>query len=261
MNTKQVMNGDKTDFHSIRTTETTPRRLAKTLLCKIFPVHLLDQVKFELHMVSVRLRTRNNPRKYVGKTDLLVNIGAGSSGKEGWVNIDGFPGDGVTCLADVRKRLPFEDNSVRGIFSEHFLEHIDYIEEAPHFLRECLRSLQPGGVLRIIVPDLEKYLRAYARDDWKLFAKIRPLDEHLKDHHYGWKYNTQMELINFVSRQGQQHKFGYDFATMEFLMRKCGFTEITKQEFGKSQMPELCIDKEIRATESLYVEAVKQPIC
>jgi predicted SAM-dependent methyltransferase len=147
-------------------------------------------------MFTVRLRTRNSPKEYAGKKDLLVNIGAGDSGKEGWVNLDGFPGNGVTCLADARKRLSFEDDSVRGIFSEHFFEHIDYCEEAPHFLRECFRSLQPGGVLRIIVPDLERYLRAYAEDDWNAFAKIRPLDKQLKDHHYGWQYNTQMELIN-----------------------------------------------------------------
>ena len=251
------MDADKSDFHSIWTRETTPRNPAKKLLCKIFPVHLIEQIKFELHMLSVRIKTRNNRKKYAGRKDFLVNIGAGDSGKEGWVNVDGFPGAGVNCLADARKRLPFDDNSVRGIFSEHFFEHIDYVEEAPHFLGECFRSLQPGGVLRIIVPDLERYFRAYAQDDWKVLAAIRPLDAQLKDHYYGWNYNTPMELINFVLRQGQQHKFGYDFATMQFLLGKCGFTRISKQDYGKTQMPELCIDTEIRAAESLYVEAVK----
>ena len=61
----------------------------------------------------------------------------------------------------------------------------------------------------------------------------------------------------FVFRQGQQHKFAYNFATMEFLIKKCGFTKVSKLEYGKSQVPELCIDNVIRATESLYVEAVK----
>jgi predicted SAM-dependent methyltransferase len=142
-------------------------------------------------------------------------------------------------------------------FSEHFFEHIDYTEEAPRFLRECHRTLQVGGVLRIIVPDMERYLRAYAEGDWDLLARIRPLKEGRKDHYYGWKYKTKMELINQVFRQGQEHKFGYDFETLEFLLRKCGFQNISKQEYGKSQLPELCLDKEIRATESLYVEAVK----
>jgi predicted SAM-dependent methyltransferase len=246
-----------TDYHSIWTSETTPRHPLKKILCYVFPVHLLEQIKFELHMMIVRIKGFNNRRQFAGRKDLLVNVGAGDSGNEGWINIDGFPGRGVTCLADARKRLPFQDNSVKGIFSEHFFEHIDYTEEAPHFLRECFRSLQPGGVVRIIVPDLERYLKAYVQDDWSLFAKIRPLDESLRDHAYGWRYNTQMELINFVFRQGQQHKFAYDFATMEFLLRKCGFTNIKRQDYGKSQMRELCIDNATRASESLYVEAMK----
>lgn len=251
------MRGDTSDFHSVWLDETTPRHPAKKILCRIFPAYLLEQIKFELHMLGVRLRQGGNSRKFAGKKDFLVNVGAGSSGKDGWINIDGFPGQGVTCLMDVRKGLPFEDNSVRGIFSEHFFEHLDYTEEAPVFLTECLRSLQPGGVLRIVVPDIERYLRAYAQGDWSLFAEIRPLDEQLKDHYYGWKYNTQMELINFVFRQGQQHKFAYDFATMEFLLRKCGFAKVGKQAYGASHMPEICIDSGSRASESLYVEAVK----
>lgn len=251
------MKSTDNDFHSVWTDQTTPRNAAKKLLTRIFPVHLLEQIKFELHMFRVRLRTGSNARKFSGKKNFLVNVGAGNSGKEGWVNLDGFPGAGVNCLADVRKCLPFEDNSVRGIFSEHFFEHIDYTEEAPHFLAECYRTLQPGGVVRIIVPDMEKYLRAYATDNWAEFVRIRPLDEDFKDHYYGWSYNTRMELINFLFRQGQQHKFGYDFATLEFLMRKGGFTRISRRSYGDSQQPELCIDMEIRATESLYVEAVK----
>lgn len=251
------MSAEGKDFHSIWMAETTPQNPAKKMLCKVFPVHLLEQIKFELHMFSVRLRSRDNSRKFAGKRNLLVNVGAGNSGKEGWVNVDGYPGEGVSCLADVRKSLPFEDNSVRGIFTEHFFEHIDYVEEAPHFLRECWRVLQPGGVLRIVVPDLERYFRAYAQGDWDLLAKIRPLDGESKDVHYGWHYNTQMELINFVLRQGQQHKFGYDIPTIEFLLRKYGFTKVEKQEFGKSQMQELCIDAAKRASESLYIEAVK----
>ena len=252
------MQAEHMDFHSVWAAQTAPRHPVKVLFSKVVPAYLLDQLKFELHMFLVRLRTRNNHRNYAGKTDLLVNVGAGDSGKDGWINVDGADGVGVNCLADARNRLPFDDNSVRGIFSEHFFEHIDYVHDAPTFLRECFRTLQPGGVLRLIVPDLERYFRAYAESDWTAFARIRPLDgDHRADHHYGWTYNTQMELINFVLRQGQQHKFAYDFATMEFLMKKCGFATVIRQEYGRSVMPELCIDTPIRATESLYVEAVK----
>ena len=46
------------------------------------------------------------------------------------------------------------------VYSSHFLEHIPRDQVAP-FLQECWRILKPGGVLRIVVPDLENLCRIY----------------------------------------------------------------------------------------------------
>src|SRR5262245_36117834 len=109
----QIVDGRVSDFHSLVTMNNTPRHPLKKLLSEILPVYLLDQIKFELHMLYVRLKAYKSYKRYVGKKNLLVNIGAGDSGREGWVNLDGFPEVGVNCLVDARKRLPFEDNSVQ----------------------------------------------------------------------------------------------------------------------------------------------------
>ncbi|MEZ5582520.1 MAG: hypothetical protein R3F37_06985 [Candidatus Competibacteraceae bacterium] len=45
--------------------------------------------------------------------------------------------------------------------------------------------------------------------------------------------------------------------TLENLLRKHGFSRITRCRYGQGELPELCIDKEARASESLYVEAIK----
>jgi hypothetical protein len=66
-----------------------------------------------------------------------------------------------------------------------------------------------------------------------------------------------MELINVIFRQEQEHKFAYDFETIELLLKRHGFNEVTKREFRQSANPELSIDSEGRAAESLYVEAKK----
>jgi len=176
------------------------------LLVRIFPQHLITQIKFELRMLSVRLRRLTQSRGYAGRTDLLVNIGAGDCGLEGWVNMDAFKCKGVNCLWDPRDKLPFDDNSVKGIFSEHFFEHIHYTEEAPGFLQECHRVLQPGGTLRVIVPDAGRYLKAYASNDvWSELTKLRPLETQNGtegvDPYFGWTYNTPMELMNAVFRR------------------------------------------------------------
>jgi len=105
----------------------------------------------------------------------LVNLGCGLSGKIGWVNVDIIKFPNVNCIYDCRKSLPFPENSVKSIFCEHFIEHLDYKEEVP-FLTECYRVLRVGGVIRIIVPDAEKYLRVYCEKGWGYLSKIHRLD-------------------------------------------------------------------------------------
>jgi predicted SAM-dependent methyltransferase len=203
----------------------------------------------------VRIKSFRARRRFRDLDDALVNIAPGCHGKSGWVNIDAWPAPLVTCVYDCRKSLPFPDGSVRAIFCEHFLEHMDYGEEVPVFLSECRRVLKPTGVLRLIVPDAEKYLLAYVAGGWDELVKIRGLDENHRDSFRA--YNTPMELINMVFRQRWQHKFSYDFTTLEFVLRKCGFPTVVRQHFGKSAIPELCLDRAFRAPESIYVEAMR----
>jgi len=233
------------------------RRRPTSLLLRVLPRHTFTPLFFELRVALVRFRSRKTPRKYSNAKGLLVNLGAGDKGKPGWVNLDVFREATVNCIWDCRKRLPFPDGTVKAIFTEHFFEHVDYTEEVPYFLTECHRVLEPGGVIRIIVPDAEKYLRAYCAGDWESIDSIRPLTS---DHEDTWtrdKYRTRMELINNVFRQGAEHKYAYDFETLQFLLERYGFSDIRKQRYGQSMLPELCIDTAARATESLYVEAVK----
>jgi predicted SAM-dependent methyltransferase len=64
----------------------------------------------------------------------------------------------ITC--DLRTRLCFADDVFDGVYHSNVLEHIEHCR-APSFLRECLRVLKPGGVLRVVVPDMEGIARAY----------------------------------------------------------------------------------------------------
>ncbi len=230
----------------------------KRLLYKWMPIplHTYFPLRVELRMLWVRLISRHVYRRYMHAKNLLVNIGCGSKGKQGWVNVDIFKHPGVNCIYDCRKQLPFPDESVRGIFCEHFFEHIDYTEEVPMFLSECHRVLQPNGVIRIIVPDAEKYLKGYF-EGWDALKDIRPLKENHQDFYFGGRYNTKMELINVSFRQGYQHRFLYDAETLIFVLKRYGFSQVHHQGYNKSVMPELLIDQVFKASESLYVEGVK----
>ena len=54
--------------------------------------------------------------------------------------------------------LPYRDDSLDFIFSEHFLVHL-FLDEAMSLLRECYRVLKPYGVIRTCVSDAD--LRTY----------------------------------------------------------------------------------------------------
>src|ERR1700691_1421403 len=88
-----------------------------------------------------------------------INLGSGTTRKDGFLNIDLFPGGDLTL--DLRRPLPFESDCCEIIFSEHFFEHIDYPNPAYDLARECLRVLKPNGQIRLSVPDTEWPLLDY----------------------------------------------------------------------------------------------------
>lgn len=232
------------------------RRLIKPFLLKVFPQHVLSTLAGEWHLFTIRRKLPSLRERYAGAIDLLVNFGAGSSGKDGWVNVDGFQQPSINCLLDGRAPMPFADASVAGFYSEHFFEHLRYPAEAGSFLRECHRVMKPGAVLRIIVPDGESYLKAYMAEGWNEMSGVRPLDEKRRDP-WGLSFRTKMEVVNEMFRQGCEHFFAYDYETLDLLMRESGFEHVSRSEFGKSADARLLLDLAYRQPGSLYVEAVR----
>ena len=122
------------------------QRFPYRLIFSLVPIHTMVELRFEARLAWLRLTRRGIDSRFESASDLLVNVGCGPRGLDGWVNIDCVPAPGVTCVRDCRTALPLPSGSARGIFTEHFLEHLDYYEEAPKFLQECRRLLRPGGL-------------------------------------------------------------------------------------------------------------------
>jgi SAM-dependent methyltransferase len=90
----------------------------------------------------------------------LVNLGCGTRFHPDWINID-LVGYGKGVMAhDLSRGIPLPDASCDAVYHSHVLEHVRRDEVAP-FLSECRRVLKPGGVLRVVVPDLEAICRLY----------------------------------------------------------------------------------------------------
>ncbi|XDD45044.1 methyltransferase domain-containing protein [Leptospira sp. WS39.C2] len=90
----------------------------------------------------------------------MLNLGCGARFHKDWLNIDFSSNSESVIEFDLRKGIPLEAASITSVYSSHVLEHFEK-KAAPFFLKEIHRVLEPGGIVRIVVPDLEQIVRAY----------------------------------------------------------------------------------------------------
>ena len=88
----------------------------------------------------------SNPRPYAMK----LNLGCGSTEIEGHIGID-IIDYGHNIVRDLRRGIPFFDESMVEITAKHFLEHLEQ-DDVIFMIDECWRVLRPGGKLIIEVP-------------------------------------------------------------------------------------------------------------
>ena len=207
------------------------------------------------------------------KTDTVkVNIGAGLSVADGWINVDSnlhtlfskLPAIIIKTLyrlSGVKQRysqkeyldlfknhtfvlhnleygMPFPDESVDYLYSSHLLEHL-FKDDAANLLREAYRVLKEGGRIRICVPDLEHAISLYHQGN-----KQEALDF----------FFTTSKSTYYFSR----HKYMYDFDLLRSLLDEAGFIDIERCTYKKGKVPD--INKlDNRPDKTLFVEAVKCP--
>jgi len=91
-----------------------------------------------------------------------LNLGCGDRFHPGWTNIDLTPLVPGIIKHDLNRPLPYADNEFDAVYLSHVLEHFE-----PHaglrLLAECYRVCTPGGVHRVVVPDLEMIVRLYLK--------------------------------------------------------------------------------------------------
>lgn len=189
-----------------------------------------------------------------------LHIGCGPNILDGWLNADLTPEAGAVAI-DAASDLPFDDGSCSYIFSEHFIEHLDY-KEAASFVSECRRVLVPGGKIRTATPDLRFLIQLYDGDKTDI-----------QKEYVEWAARTFLPDIpavldafiinNFFRAWG--HKFIHDERTLTLLLRTAGFENIKGYRPGISDDPSLCnleshgrwITQEFNDLETFVLEAVK----
>jgi len=83
---------------------------------------------------------------------LRIDIGCGAPDQKypGCIGLDVNPNYEPDILHDCDQGLPFEDDSVEFVASDHSLEHV---KQPYKLLCEVYRVLEPGGTFRLVLPN------------------------------------------------------------------------------------------------------------
>jgi SAM-dependent methyltransferase len=144
---------------------------------------------------------------------------------------------------DLTKPLLFEDNSISAVYGAHVLEHL-YLVDAQRLLSECKRVLRPGGVIRLVVPDLRSMAASYLKnkngESPSPSEKIRAAD-------------NLNELLGFRSpappsgnlffklyslwKDFHHHKWMYDSDSLAHYLEEAGFAGVSEKGYLQSEIP------------------------
>lgn len=181
---------------------------------------------------------------------------------------------------NLAKGIPFESDSIDVVYHSHMLEHLDR-DIAETFLTEVKRVLKPGGVHRIVVPDLEKACLSY-------ISHISYCEENIDEHDIHDSYiATLLEqsirkeasstskqnkvrrffenlLLGDARRRGETHQWMYDKINLKEKLINSGYKDVYVQSYDISLIPKWVgygLDLDSKGNQykpgSLYVEALK----
>ena len=129
---------------------------------------------------------------------LNLNIGSGGYSIDHFINLD-FPSKWYGMVQNRTRYikfdaridlLPFEDNSVHNIYISHVVEHLE-TDIVSRLLGDAIRTLKPGGVIRICTPD------AYFLYDISRFQNN--FNDQLKHNFEGFGTTCDIDPIDFLT--------------------------------------------------------------
>lgn len=182
---------------------------------------------------------------------VYIQYGCGLSCPDGWINFDASPtlrlqqlpvlgrflrrGTAFPAHArygDIVKGLPIADNSADGIYASHVLEHLS-LADFWVALHNTFRLLKPGGIFRLVVPDLEARARIYLQklesgeaDANTWLMRIAGIGVERRD--------RSLEGIARLVFGNSAHLWMWDEKSMAAALRKVGFVDVRRCQFNDS---------------------------
>lgn len=197
-----------------------------------------------------------------------------TSNPEGWVNFDASPTlflQRIPLVGSIARKfikprfpnnvifgnilndLPIEKGSLKGIYCSHVLEHL-CLEDFRIAIKNTYQYLAPGGIFRLVMPDLRILVNQYNSSD-KPTASIDFMQESLLG-----ETKRERSIVFFFRNYigNSRHLWLWDFEAAKNELEKVGFRELYRAHFGDSH--DLLfneIEDESRWQDSLGIECKK----
>ena len=175
---------------------------------------------------------------------------------------------------DLRKGIPARTASVDAVYHSHMLEHVDR-DAVDGFFSEVQRVLKPGGIHRIVVPDLENHVREYLADLEAEGANhdqfVAPiLEQAVRREAFGTSLQAPVRrrlenlLLGDARKRGETHQWMWDRLNLRQALEQAGFVDVRHLDAYTSDIPnwaeiglDLNPDGSVYKPGSLFVEAKK----
>lgn len=167
-----------------------------------------------------------------------LQIGAGGVDFGDWLNTDIEPQGGEAYL-DASKTFPIPDGVLSYVFAEQVFEHLSY-RDGLTMLRECNRTLKPGGKIRITTPNLVRLMQLFQdnqTDEMKSYIDGTISGKYWEET-LPRTISPPAVILNYEMRSFG-HKFLYDPKTLRQSFEIAGFKDIKEFAPGESDDPQL----------------------
>ncbi len=187
------------------------------------------------------------PRRFQSSSEHLLHLGCGDHLIPGFINADFFRVPFASrrpnpdWSLDVRRPFRCPSEFFSGIFSSHMVEQLTP-GEVLNLFHECHRVLKPGGGIRIVVPDGERFARAV--------AGLCEVPEN------GFSYSLPIEAMRGCAQDFGAKSLWSGQLLCRYLAN-AGFVEPCVVEFGRGRDKRLLHDMPSRQAESVVVEAIR----
>lgn len=186
--------------------------------------------------------------------------------------------DDSIVVHDLRDGIPAETSTADAVYHSHTLEHIDR-NVVPIFMREVLRVLRPGGIHRIVVPDLEYLVRRYVdhlgKGDPVLHDELVAafIEQCVRREASGtsqqpWlRRGIENRLLGDARARGETHQWMWDEDNLSGVLSESGFVDVQRVTATTSSIEawdlinlDILSDGRPYKPNSLFIEARKPRI-